>query len=736
MAPLPKTKAAYQRPKVYSTNAVVRDEDLAVFESRCAKAFKEMDMEPSKESISIFGNRPLDGGTDNNYLSKLRRFVIFLLDIKKYDESLLIFHPNCPKGTVACQAEAVSDFLYVAMAEVGKSACDMHKKPITDSAGVPLIKRKEHGEWNATENMQHFLGCLGHVHKCAHEMSANFVNRCDECLKVYKKKEHGGCIHHPIPRYTRTGNVATCTLVQNTLIHLKSVSTHTVKGSCHILPSDLRDIREYAKSSNDVLTMEIFTVLLMSVDLFLRKCEYSSLNEKNFNTKLFLLTDRFDPDALNISVKGKRTQTKERRDESETYACWRKLWIFGDDQTPDLDLKRHLLAFLYCIGWKGGFLFPTAAELDNPPADGVYKTCIDETTLVDSLKELFKTICKREDKLNSHCGRKTGYLFACLRGATMEQAMLAAAHKVVETAKKYMRDAEALATIMRRTEDSKQQLGEWQSPYCANGEETGMRATAPMAKYQCTLKELVVGFMEERIGIDPRDPRARFPNYVMEKLVEYQKVKSPSQEMKEHLRDVAEDKTNKVLACAHQMQGQAYKQAAAEHAKEVQKEAEELCNKRLVEFYGFLVDKEATSEDSTRMSSLFLEFLEAKRIQAPATTEDLLVVSPEDGRKRKASESVANVNKKERRGTKSVVGRDESSKLGAKEKIAFFDRIYDPNHGEYNNKDRQFLIRISGTVRCFRECCGKDVDVFLQKHGRGKKKAFTVASRCPSCETT
>jgi hypothetical protein len=37
---------------------------------------------------------------------------------------------------------------------------------------------------------------------------------------------------------------------------------------------------------------------------------------------------------------------------------------------------RHLMAYIYMIGWKGGFLFPSAKELAIPPTDGVYKTCI------------------------------------------------------------------------------------------------------------------------------------------------------------------------------------------------------------------------------------------------------------------------------------------------------------------------------------------------------------------------
>jgi hypothetical protein len=31
--------------------------------------------------------------------------------------------------------------------------------------------------------------------------------------------------------------------------------------------------------------------------------------------------------------------------------------MWGDDSFGDVDIKRHLFAFLYAIGWKGGYLF-------------------------------------------------------------------------------------------------------------------------------------------------------------------------------------------------------------------------------------------------------------------------------------------------------------------------------------------------------------------------------------------
>jgi hypothetical protein len=114
---------------------------------------------------------------------------------------------------------------------------------------------------------------------------------------------------------------------------------------------EVRKGAEAAKAAADVLTAEaagaraaadlaasktqLFDTCMVFVKKF-RRSEYSSLSDKNFNTNLFLLTDVFTIEALNISVKGKKTNRKERRNENDTYACWRKLWILGIREVHEL----------------------------------------------------------------------------------------------------------------------------------------------------------------------------------------------------------------------------------------------------------------------------------------------------------------------------------------------------------------------------------------------------------------
>ena len=81
--------------KVYKASEIVKDSLLDEFERRCKAAFEMCQVMPTEERDLLFGTRTLDPETKNNYLSKIRALVEFLLLSGKHDDSLLPFHPNC-----------------------------------------------------------------------------------------------------------------------------------------------------------------------------------------------------------------------------------------------------------------------------------------------------------------------------------------------------------------------------------------------------------------------------------------------------------------------------------------------------------------------------------------------------------------------------------------------------------------------------------------------------------------
>jgi hypothetical protein len=177
---------------------------------------------------------------------------------------------------------------------------------------------------------------------------------------------------------------------------------------------------------------------------------------------------------------------------SERYNCWRYRYLWSNDTCPDIDPVRILLAYLYCIGWKGGTLFPSVAELGDPPANGIYTTTMEEGDLYSMLKVLWEQVLRRTEKLGSQTARKTGYLFAALMGCKSVASMMEAAdHDCPKVVLRYLQDAESIMEINHCFNDPKQRVGLWRSPFCRGGENT-VASCAPGAEFQCPLPHVSI----------------------------------------------------------------------------------------------------------------------------------------------------------------------------------------------------------------------------------------------------
>jgi len=98
--------------KKYNQSLVVTDRMYDTFNARCVAALEKVSIVPMETAIPILGTSVLQKETSvPTYLARLRAFVSFLLVHPDYDESLAVFYPFTPKGTVTCQETAVSHFL-------------------------------------------------------------------------------------------------------------------------------------------------------------------------------------------------------------------------------------------------------------------------------------------------------------------------------------------------------------------------------------------------------------------------------------------------------------------------------------------------------------------------------------------------------------------------------------------------------------------------------------------------
>ena len=599
-------------------------------------------------------------------------------------------------------------FLYAVYTPFGEVVVDMHGRPLTNPEKKKILGM---GAWNDPDILDQLRSATTHVLVNAHGHGITYWNSCQDCSREASKANFSGCKFHSPARLVTAGNVMKSTMVSDTINYIRANTSHIVRGACHLLPSHVRQIRNYAASSNDIFWMEIYVLLLMSIELFLRKMEYTSLTLENFNQNMFVMSDDFVVEALNLKVKGKKKRKKKKKATNDNYPCWRTLYIWGDDQYPDVDLKRHLMAFLYCIGWKGGTLFPTKRELHNPPSDGIYTTTMSEDDLYYALKYVTKTVLKRDDRLTSHSGRKSGYLWNRIRGANAHQLMTAACHDVYEIAVKYAKDCDAITDVLQIFHDKNQQLGNFRSCYCA-GDETAIDSAAPGKKFQKPLPDIVVGFIELRVGICPSDPKCRHPKFVMEKILSWNKPENNIDQLKSHLRDISSDKSAAIMGCVINAEREAYEKAKTEFSRRV----EETVQSRLQDILGTIKSRIASGTLSEDQFDLLCNGKFDLSPSLPVTPSPIHPRKPE-----------------EQRGIKVLPPRTHFRKWSASDKLAYIVEHYNSDTKQYQNSDRQWLLRAGKVYKCYTTCCKKEVRLFLEKYGKGNDFSLANVKGCSGC---
>ena len=211
---------------------------------------------------------------------------------------------------------------------------------------------------------------------------------------------------------------------------------HVVMGAYQLLPKEVRDIRNALISRNNLYDIQLFTAIIISINLFLRADEMASLNTAKIVPNLC----QFEHGILRILY----IQVKGKCD-----GRWVTLKLHRKDDCTDLCPVRHLLAYVYAADIKDGWLFPNLKNRDMP---------LQYNSILGHLKRTCKKLMDRQKNITLHSFRKTAYLFAewgmngvkttanqsASTHAGLHEVMVSARHKNLETAQRYMLDARGL----------------------------------------------------------------------------------------------------------------------------------------------------------------------------------------------------------------------------------------------------------------------------------------------------
>ena len=104
-------------------------------------------------------------------------------------------------------------------------------------------------------------------------------------------------------------------------------------------------------SSNSMIDLQTFVIVMVSICLFLQFDHFVDIELSHFEQKLFVFDSYGNIQALCMRVYGKSD------------AGWTHLFLWTDEECPEFCPGSILLCYVHCAGIKGGFLFPSKEEL-------------------------------------------------------------------------------------------------------------------------------------------------------------------------------------------------------------------------------------------------------------------------------------------------------------------------------------------------------------------------------------
>ncbi|KAL7570837.1 hypothetical protein ACA910_018905 [Epithemia clementina (nom. ined.)] len=231
--------------------------------------------------------------------------------------------------------------------------------------------RKKGGGWNDPTNVRKCRTAIRTLHLafCAEDVTKNYFSVCQKCLA--KNIERDGeidwkntinrcfvpcdtCMFHRCrPRGDPTYHAKCIAKFQRVSNFLKD--KHKVKGALYLTPKQVRVLRTHIMAQGgSVKWLQLWTMFLLGIRLFLRAEEVCELKLEDFRTDCFIVHKQEGRvDQLVIKVKGKADTEVQ------------SLSIFRDEDNPEFCPIRVLLVYLDTAKISGPYLFPRSDLLES-----------------------------------------------------------------------------------------------------------------------------------------------------------------------------------------------------------------------------------------------------------------------------------------------------------------------------------------------------------------------------------
>ena len=404
----------------------------------------------------FFGAKKIRPRTANTYKEHYKQLWKFFAMIGDWESMLPLvlakFRPFPDGKMIAMKRESLQ--AYLRYKKCGKSV------PLSDEAGgvpmlSPLLTKNDDGEmvhavlycqygWNCNKRMRQVSSAVVRLHiNNGFQGNRVYQDHCDACIGAYAADAYcQGCERHVGQgegglHLRRVGQPTHADEYLACMDNLNDI-TYKERGCSPLAPWQLRELRKYWLNNSqdeDLSGLMYYTMVLISCKLFLRSDEALGIDKEDFVIDGFKIRQDGRIDAVCLRILGK------------TDSEWHYYRLWSDHECPDMCPVRHLLLYIYLLGWKGGKLFPGSSFLTSKKAregkGGVFDTCIEYNSFDKAFKRSVLVALPqmetgvRKMKVGLHMFRKTAYLLAILGLGEWAAIKIDARHKCDADAKGY-----------------------------------------------------------------------------------------------------------------------------------------------------------------------------------------------------------------------------------------------------------------------------------------------------------
>ena len=287
------------------------------------QTFKDFDSQ--KGQSKRFANMATAETTKINYEEQLKQLWRFCAMKGDYESMLIMITPT-PDDVPSMRVETIEEYLRFKQQAKNQILKTYDKSgDVKDIQGTTI---KTEGHWHAPRQAGMYGSAISAIH-CQNGKGGEYKDSCDGC----RNKTCTIISHSASPRVERTGNPTAHFIFKNSMKQSKKDGVnHRERGSSQLLPSDLRALRESLLSSNLLVDLQMWTIIILSVCLFLRHDEFNDIKIDQFDPDLFCIKENRVA-WLAVQIKGKRDKQ------------WYTFRVNANDEHPDLCPVRALVVY-------------------------------------------------------------------------------------------------------------------------------------------------------------------------------------------------------------------------------------------------------------------------------------------------------------------------------------------------------------------------------------------------------